>query len=287
MSSNANSFEDGKMAQSAGSAQGWSVSRRSLLSAGAILGLAAMTHPTGSAFAWSSWTNASSPMLKKIGMGDCVHEDLVQISYARMLRNHANDTTADSLINPWAGLVDADDARYATIAGDIVDKGAGRAFSGADDLAARLFRENLAYLRIGSFWNDAAANQLADFGYSCFYAESVPKFSGNDYYEGAWAVGQHLFETNEKNKTYAINGLDALVQFTMNDRNNFIHGMLSSTASRGSHLKQSEIKKFALQWLGVAYEYARTGQVTATSDVTQAQAEKIFKGFIDLMGEMM
>jgi len=286
MSSNASSFEDGKMAQSAGSAQGWSVSRRSLLSAGAILGLAAMTHPTGSAFAWSSWTNASSPMLKKIGMGDCVHEDLVQISYARMLRNHANDTTADSLINPWAGLVDADDARYATIAGDIVDKGAGRAFSGADDLAARLFRENLAYLRIGSFWNDAAANQLADFGYSCFYAESVPKFSGNDYYEGAWDVGQHLFETNEKNKTNAISGLDALVQFTMNDRNNFIHGMLSSTASRGSHLKQSEIKKFALQWLGVAYEYARTGQVTATSDVTQAQAEKIFKGFIDTYGQL-
>ncbi len=286
MSIKESSFEENKTAHPARSIQGWNVSRRSLLGAGALLGLAAMTQPAGSALAWSSWTNATSSVLKKIGMGDCVHEDLVQISYARMLRNHANDTTVDSLINPWVGLIDADDARYATIAGDIVDKGAGRAFSGADDLAARLFRENLAYLRIGSFWNDAAANMLADFGYSCFYAESVPKFSGNDYYEGAWDVGQHLFETNEKNKANAIGGLDALVQFTMNDRNNFIHGMLSSTASRGSHLKQSEVKKFALQWLGVAYEYARTGQVTATSDVTQAQAEKIFKGFIDTYGQL-
>jgi len=63
--------------------------------------------------------------------------------------------------------------------------------------ATRLFRENLAYLRIGSFWNDAAANTLTDFGLSCVFAQSIPKFSGNDYYEGAWDVGQHLWETNE------------------------------------------------------------------------------------------
>ena len=137
-------------------------------------------------------------------------------------------------------------------------------------------------MRIGSFWNDAAADTLVDFGYSCLKADSVPKFSGNNYYEGAWDVGQHLVETNAQNGI----GLDALVQFTMNDRNNFIHGMLSSTASQKAHLKHSEIKRFAMQWLGVAYEYARTGKVTATNDVTQEQAELIFKGFIDTYGQL-
>lgn len=136
----------------------WSLSRRSLLGAGALLGLAAITLPTERAFAWSSWTNATSELLKDIGMGDCLHEDLVQISYARMLRNHVNDTKA-SLLNPWAGTI-RDGGKSATIAGDVVDAGESKPFTGPEDLAARLFRENLAYLRIGSFWNDAAANML-------------------------------------------------------------------------------------------------------------------------------
>jgi len=258
----------------------WNLSRRSLLSAGAILGFAAMTHPTEQALAWSSWTNATSPVLKNIGMGDCVHEDLVQISYARVVRKHANDGTQNkTLLNPWAGTL-LDGSKSATIAGDTVDRGGGDTFADEADLAARLYRENLAYLRIGSFWNDAAANILLDFAVACYYANSVPKFSGNDYYTGAWDVGQHIAET------YADKGYDALVQFTMNDRNNFIHGMLSSTASHSGHLRQSEVKTFALQWLGVAYEYARTGQVTATKQVTQEQAQKIFKGFIDTYGQL-
>lgn len=262
------------------------LSRRGFLGAGAFLGLAAMALPAERAFAWSSWTNATSPVLKGVGMGDCIHEDLVQISYARMLRNHASDTTTESLLNPWAGTIDSEDARYATIAGDIVDIGKGKKFASADDLAVRLFRENLAYLRIGSYWNDAAANTLVDFGSSCWYAHSVPEFSGKDHYEGAWDVGQHIAETNEQNEGNLVWSLDALVQFTMNDRNNFIHGMLSSTASHKAHLKQSDVKKFTLQWLCVAYEYARTGQVTATEDVTQEQAQKIFKGFIDTYGQL-
>jgi hypothetical protein len=169
-----------------------------------------------------------------------------------MLRRHANDATKVSLLNPWAGTIQSDNARYATIDGDTVDIGNGKTFADADDLATRLFRENLAYLRIGSFWNDAAANTLLDFAYACYYAESIAKFSGNDYYTGAWDVGQHIAETNKQNEDYTIAGLDALVQFTMNDRNNFIHGMLTSTASHADHLRQSDIKKFALQWLGVA-----------------------------------
>ena len=264
---------------------GWNLSRRSLLGAGAILGFAALTHPTEHAFAWSSWTNATSSILKNIGMGDCVHEDLVQISYARVLRNHAKDTTPNSLLNPWAGTIE-EDARYAKIAGDIVDIGEGKTFQDADDLAIRLFRENLAYLRIGSYWNDAAADTLMDFGYSCFYPDYIPVFSGSNHYEGAWDVAQHIRETNERNQSASNMGLDALVQFTMNDRNNFIHGMLSSTANHSQYLKHSEIKTFALQWLGVAYEYARTGEVRATGDVTKAQAEKIFKGFIDTYGQL-
>lgn len=269
---------------------GRSLSRRSLFGAGALVGLAAMIAPCQEALAWSSWTNATSPALKSYGMGDCVHEDLVQIAYARMIRNHANDTTYDSLLNPWAGLIQGD-GRTATIAGDTVTKGSDnagnpRTFTDSDDLALRLFRENLAYLRIGSFWNDAAANTLADFSYSCYHANAIPKFSGADHYEGAWDVGQHISETNAANGNTLFGGLDALVQFTMNDRNNFIHGMLSSTASHSAHLKQSEVKQFALQWLGVAYEYARTGEVTATSDVTLEQAEKIFNGFIDTYGQL-
>ena len=287
MSGNSEQYEGIEPASHlAGSGLGWGMTRRTLLSAGAILGLAAITQPTERAFAWSSWTNATSGALKKIGMGDCVHEDLVQISYARMLRSHMNDESKPStLLNPWAGTI-GDDARYATIAGDTVDIGEGKQFAGADDLATRLFRENLAYLRIGSFWNDAAANTLADFAYSCYYAQSVPKFSGSNKYEGAWDVGQHIWETNEQNKDSLIGGLDALVQFTMNDRNNFIHGMLSSTANHSDHLAQAEVKRFALQWLGVAYEYARTGEVKATSDVTLEQAQKIFKGFIDTYGQL-
>ena len=275
----------GNTGQLAKSALEWNLSRRSLLGAGALLGLAAIAHPTDRAFAWSSWTNATSGALKKIGMGDCVHEDLVQISYARLVREHAGDTTTQSLLNPWAGVL-SDDRKTATIAGDIVERGGDETFEDAGDLAKRLFRENLAYLRIGSFWNDAASNTLVDFAYSCYHANSVPKFSGSNYYEGAWDVGQHIYETNEQNEANG-GALDALVQFTMNDRNNFIHGMLSSTANHSDHLKQSEIKKFALQWLSVAYEYARTGEVKTTSDVTsQDQAEKIFKGFIDTYGQL-
>ena len=127
---------------------------------------------------------------------------------------------------------------------------------------------------------------LKDFTYSCARPNNIPKFSGGTY-QGAWDVGKHIRETSDANKgSITTSGLDALVQFTMNDRNNFIHGMLSSTASHSGHLKQAEIKKYALQWLGVAYEYARTGQVQATSDVTEEQAEKIFKGFIDTYGQL-
>ena len=276
----------GNASQRAGSSPAWGITRRSLIGAGALLGMAALMQPVEHAFAWSSWTNATSSALKHLGMGDCVHEDLVQVAYARMLRNHANDVSQpNTLLNPWAGVLQSD-RRYAAIAGDSVDIGEGKIFADESDLAVRLFRENLAYLRIGSFWNDAAANTLADFAYSCYYADSVPKFSGSDYYEGAWDVGQHIWETNEQNKTYTIGGLDALVQFTMNDRNNFIHGMLTSTASHAAHLRQSDVKKFALQWLGVAYEFARTGEVQATADVTQEQAQKIFKGFIDTYGQL-
>ena len=261
------------------------LTRRGLLGAGALAALASLAAPTP-ALAWSSWTNAASDALKKTGMGDCVHEDMVQIAYARMVRSHANDSANQSLLNPWGGKLQSD-TRFADIAGDTVDAGVGKGFAGAEDLAARLFRENLAYLRIGSYWNDAAANTLMDFGYSCACANSIPKFSGSNHYEGAWDVGQHISETHQKNQGYYIKGLDALVQFTMNDRNNFIHGMLTSTADHSSHLKQSEIKRFALQWLSVAYEYARTGKVTTTSDVaSQGQAEKIFEGFIDTYGQL-
>ncbi|MBP3884364.1 MAG: hypothetical protein J6D54_05440 [Olsenella sp.] len=282
MSESTKRFESGgKKRGTKGSARGRNLSRRGFLGAGVLAGLAALTFPTEHAYAWSSWTNATSPVLKNIGMGDCVHEDLVQISYARMLRSHAGDAAKpDGLLNPWAGVIQGD-GTTASIAGDTVERGGGKTFAGADDLAARLFRENLAYLRIGSFWNDAASNTLVDFAASCYYANDIPKFTGNDYYTGAWDVGRHLRETAVANKGNLVFTTDALVQFTMNDRNNFIHGLLSSTASRKAHLKQSEVKQFALQWLGVAYEYARTGEVTATSDVTKDQAEQIFNGFID------
>ena len=267
------------------------LTRRGFLGAGALAGLAAMAWPAERAWAWSSWTNATSEQLKKYGMGDCIHEDLVQIAYARLISSHRADAEeadpTESLLSPWCGTIRDSDNRYADAAGCVLDIGEGKTFDDAADLAKRIYRENLAYLRIGSFWNDAAADTLADFGYSCFYAESVPKFSGPDHYTGAWDVGQHIWETNEKNKTYTIGGLDALVQFTMNDRNNFIHGMLTSTASHAAHLTQAEIKTFALQWLSVAYEYARTGEVKATADVpTVEQAQKIFKGFIDTYGQL-
>ena len=266
------------------------LTRRGFLGAGALAGLAAMAWPAERAWAWSSWTNATSEQLKKYGMGDCIHEDLVQIAYARAVRAHQGDSTHTALIDPWAGQFSGADRTFATVAGDTVERGTkdgeSLSFADEDDLATRLFRENLAYLRIGSYWNDAAADTLADFGYSCFYANSVPTFSGEDYYSGAWDVGQHLVETNEKNKTYLVGGLDALVQFTMNDRNNFIHGMISSTASHKGFIKQSEAKTFALQWLGVAYEYARTGEVRAIEGVTQEQAQKIFNGFIDTYGQL-
>lgn len=285
LGNSAPSRNHGETHHSTNGALSWNVSRRSLLGAGAMLGLAALMQPTERAYAWASWTNITSPLLKNIGMGDCVHEDLVQIAYARMLRNHMNDTVPNSLLNPWAGTLESD-RRYAKIAGDVVDAGNNKTFADADDLAARLFRENLAYLRIGSFWNDAAADTLADFGISCFNAESVPKFSGADYYTGAWDVGQHVWETNEQNKKRLINARDALVQFTMNDRNGFMHGMLTSTASHSGHLKQSDVKQYTLQWLGVAYEYARTGEVKAIEGVTQEQAQMIFKGLIDTYGQL-
>ncbi|HAM16886.1 MAG TPA: hypothetical protein DCP91_13750, partial [Eggerthellaceae bacterium] len=272
-------------------ARRWSLSRRSLIGAAAIAGLAASARPAERAFAWSSWTNATSGMLKKIGMGDCVHEDLVQISYARVVRKYKGESTSQSLLNPWGGVIKEGDAQHATIAGDTVYAGEGKTFESADQLAKLLYRENLAYLRIGSFWNDAAANQLKDFAYSCGRSNCVPKFSGSggDYYEGAWDVGKHIRDTHTTNQgSITTRGLDALVQFTMNDRNNFIHGMLTSQADLSRHLSQAEVKRYALQWLGVAYEFARTGDIDnlKTSDVTNEQAKQIFNGFIDTYGQL-
>ena len=257
------------------------LTRRGLFGAGALMGLASLALQSKPAFAWSSWTNASAPVLYSMHMGDCLHEDLTQIAYARVLRNHADDSEQyASLLNPWAGEVQ-DDARYATIAGDTVDVGEGGAFVDADDLATHLYRENLAYLRIGSYWNDAAANTLADYAISCFNADSIPKFSGSSHYEGVWDVGQHLLETNQ-----ALHDENALVQFSANDRGSFMHGMLSSTADHSGFLTQSDVKRFVMQWLGVAYEYARTGEVMMTHDVTSSQAEKIFRGLIDTYGQL-
>ena len=260
-------------------ARGPRMSRRAFIGLGAFAGLGALVLPAQRAEAWSSWTNVTSALLKNIGMGDCMHEDIVQIAYARVVRTM--DRAKPSLLNPWAGVLSADNTS-ATIAGDTVERGTSRSgaklpFADPEDLAARLYRENLAYLRIGSFWNDAAANTLVDFGASCAFANSVPKFSGKDYYTGAWDVGQHLRETAKAYPKY-----DSIVQFTMNDRSGFIHGMLTSTASHSGHLKMSDVKKFALQWLSVAYEYARTGEVATTSDVPEkANAQKIFDGLID------
>ena len=67
----------------------------------------------------------------------------------------------------------------------------------------------------------------------------------------------------------------------MNERNNFIHGLVSTTADGKTYLTQSEMKRFVMQWLGVAYEYARTGNVTSTSEVNVDQAQRIIDGFVD------
>ena len=77
---------DKRAGRSPSGAHARNLTRRILLGTGALLGLAALAHPTDHAYAWSSWTNTTSPVLKKLGMGDCIHEDLVQIAYARTLR---------------------------------------------------------------------------------------------------------------------------------------------------------------------------------------------------------
>ena len=270
---------------------GPTITRRNFLWGSALLGLGASMLPVRDAFAWSSWTNVTSGMLKSTGMGDCIHEDIVQISYARMLAKHLSDSdkakkdNKDCLINPWGGWIGDDAGQFAYISGDEVDSGT-VPFDN-ENLPLRLYRENLAFLRIGSFWNDAAANTLADFGVSVMYANSIPKYSGNNRYEGAWDVAEHILETNEENSEGSIftSSRDALVQFTMNERNNFIHGLVSTTADGKTYFPHAEMKRFAMQWLGVAYEYARTGKVTGTSQVNELQAKTIINGFIDTYGQ--
>jgi hypothetical protein len=149
-----------------GAALGPTITRRGLFHAAALAGLGIATLPARDALAWSSWTNVSSTFLKSIGMGDCVHEDLVQISYARALaRIQYDQSHEDALINPWMGRIQENGT--VKIAGDTVSVGGGKSFKSDEDLASRLYRENLVCLRIGSFWNDAAANTLMDFGASC------------------------------------------------------------------------------------------------------------------------
>lgn len=282
---------DKRNARSKRSALGPAITRRNFLRGSALFGLGASMLPVRDAFAWSSWTNVTSGMLESTGMGDCIHEDIVQISYARMLAKHLNDPdkakkgNTDCLINPWGGWIGDDAGQFAYISGDEVWVGR-ELFKSIEDLQERLYRENLAYLRIGSFWNDAAANTLADFGVSVMYAKSIPKFSGSNHYEGAWDVAGHISETHEENDTSIFtSSRDALVQFTMNERNNFIHGLVSTTADGKTYLRHSEMKRFAMQWLGAAYEYARTGKVMGTNEVTELQAQRIIKGFVDTYGQ--
>ena len=277
------------------------VSRRAftaLVSAGLAAGVVLKPEE---AQAWNSYNSYLSGPAKYKGLADCVHEDITQISYAYALyrkvrnadykytqRKMRNGKTEDIRVpNIAGGLLNPYDSHTvnAPICGDNnVAAGTAPSFQPGDlkndydPLPNGLYAENVAFLRMGAFWNDSACSSIVDFAWNYLRCDAIEPCDTATY-ESVADVARHMKKHQNKAKSYD----SALIKFSMGERASFLHAMQCFQPDASTPLTQGQCRQFMMQWLAVAWEYARTGDPNniEVEGLSKEDCRDIFDAFID------
>lgn len=227
---------------------------------------------TTTAYAWASYSGAFANM-----MTNPLHEDMTELAYARLLKEQY-PAVADS-----GPVAYTDSGEAAAIAAPVLDSGAAVATAPLTATVtprellqaqnAQDYENKVYFLRMGAYWNDVAANNITEFAYAYVNRGTVSPYAGSSY-GNAYNVGRHLAETA---KHYPR----AMVRFSFGERANFLHSMLGVDVN-GAYLDQKTVAEFQMQWLEVAYKYARDG-----NNAVLSADQKALLSFIDPYGQFV
>ena len=276
------------------------VSRRAFVSAvGAALAAGVALKPD-EAYAWNSYNSKiSGPAYSFGGLADCVHEDITQIAYAYALHKICRDKgtrTIDKkrrngstyemkvpdfpggLLNPWRPHSEGPNGQAPCFQEEDLE---GDGMNNYDPLPNSMYAENVAFLRMGAFWNDSACDSIADFMYNYARKDNIEQ-PDKKTYDNVYDVACHMLKDQKKESEWMQGS--ALIRFSMGERASFIHAMQAFQPDATTPLPQGLCRQMMLQWLGVAWEYARTGNPDgiAVEGLRQDQCRTIFDAFIDI-----
>ena len=266
------------------------------------------------AYAWNSYNSKCSGVAKAAaGMCDCVHEDITQMAYAyatfkKMWESNGqgeevtywadNDqgwvydwvpSLPSGLLNPFNPASTETWKRKDTTSQPAYSYSDVSNF-GVVPSPDVTYGENLAFLRIGSFWNDSACDSITDFAINFLNQNNItqwknPKDGTNKYYD-VCDVARHMLENTawcDEQGEDLKNRNATLIKFSMGERASFLHAMQVFHSDAATKLTQGQSRQFMLQWLGVAWEYARTGNPDniEVEGLGKKQCRDIFDAFID------
>ena len=281
------------------------VTRRAFIGAvGAALAAGVVLKPK-EALAWNSFnTKVSGVAYSTKGLADCVHEDITQIAYAYALYKYTQITSTlevnkglrdgttykinvpnipGGLLNPYephkvghGGFYNTGYQAPSFNDTDLKD------FGNYDPLPNSMYAENVAFLRMGAFWNDSACNSISDFMWNYVRCDAIKSFSKGKY-ENVYDVACHMLEDQATESGFG----SALIKFSMGERASFIHAMQAFQPNATTKIPQGQCREMMLQWLGVAWEYARTGDPDniEVEGLTKEQCRTIFDAFIDIYNQ--
>ena len=275
------------------------VSRRAFVAAVGVALAAGVTLKPDEALAWNSYNSKiSGALYSAAGLADCVHEDITQIAYAyalhKMYRKGGDPITIEKkkrngyyyqmevpnipggLLNPWRPHESGNNGQAASFSDfDLQD------FHSYDPLPNSMYAENVAFLRMGAFWNDSACDSITDFLYNYARKDHIEK-PDKDTYDSVVDVAYHMLKDQRAESDFMLGS--ALIRFSMGERASFLHAMQAFQPDATTPLPQGLCRQMMLQWLGVAWEYARTGDPDniEVEGLTKTQCRVIFDAFIDI-----
>ena len=271
------------------------VSRRSFIAAVGVALAAGVTLKPDEAYAWNSFNSkVSGPAYSLKGLADCVHEDITQIAYAyalhKMYRENGLTKVQKRIDSEWRY-----DIEVPNIPGGLINpwrphdagpNGQAACFSDSDlmrdPLPNALYAENVAFLRMGAFWNDSASDSITDFMWN-YLRRDIIEPPDKKTYESVVDVANHILKDQKKESNFFGKG-SALVRFSMGERASFLHAMQAFQPDATTPLPQGLTRKMMLEWLGVAWEYARTGDPDniEVEGLSKKDCRTIFDAFIDI-----
>ena len=273
------------------------VTRRAFIAAVGVALAAGVTLKPEEAEAWNSYNSKiSGPLYSAAGLADCVHEDITQIAYAYALhkmyrsngtievtKKNRNGSTytinvpdvPGGLLNPWRPHDGGENGQAPSFSDTDLAK-----FGNYDPLPNSMYAENVAFLRMGAFWNDSACDSIADFMFNYARKDQI-----NNYpmpYSSVADVASHILSDQENENEYFLGS--ALIKFSMGERASFIHAMQAFLTDATTPLPQGKCRQMMMQWLGVAWEFARTGDPNniEVEGLSKDECRTIFDAFIDL-----